>query len=68
MAIQLLVMVKWARPNSQPASSAERHPVARHASQPNAPTAAIRYQLLEVVVHGRDTRVDHYEQPVWAWS
>ncbi len=34
----------------------------------HAPTAAILYQLREVVVHGRDTRVDCYEQPVWAWS
>jgi 8-oxo-dGTP pyrophosphatase MutT (NUDIX family) len=33
----------------------------------HAPTAALIYQLREVVVHGRDTRVDHYEQPVWAW-
>ncbi len=34
----------------------------------HAPTAAVLYQLREVVVHGRDTRVDHFEQPVWAWS
>lgn len=33
----------------------------------HAPTAAILYQLREVVLHGRDTRVDHYEQPVFAW-
>jgi hypothetical protein len=33
----------------------------------HAPTAAVVYQLREVVVHGRDTRVDHFEQPVWAW-
>jgi 8-oxo-dGTP pyrophosphatase MutT (NUDIX family) len=33
----------------------------------HAPTAAVLYQLREVVVHGRDTRVDHFEQPVWAW-
>jgi 8-oxo-dGTP pyrophosphatase MutT (NUDIX family) len=33
----------------------------------HAPTAAVIYQLREVVVHGRDTRVDHFEQPVWAW-
>ena len=33
----------------------------------HAPTAAILYQLREVVVHGRDTRVDHYEQPLFAW-
>lgn len=33
----------------------------------HAPTAAVLYQLREVVVHGRATRVDHLEQPVWAW-
>jgi hypothetical protein len=25
-------------------------------------------QMREVVVHGRATRVDHFEQPVWAWK
>ena len=34
----------------------------------HAPTAAVVYQLREVVVHGRSTRVDHFEQPVWAWA
>jgi ADP-ribose pyrophosphatase YjhB (NUDIX family) len=34
----------------------------------HAPTAAILYQLREVVVHGRDTRVAHYDQPVFAWK
>jgi mutator protein MutT len=33
----------------------------------HAPTAAVLYQMREVVVHGRPTRVDHLEQPVWAW-
>jgi 8-oxo-dGTP pyrophosphatase MutT (NUDIX family) len=33
----------------------------------HAPTAAVIYQVREVVVHGRPTRVDHFEQPVWAW-
>lgn len=33
----------------------------------NAPTAAILYQFREVALAGRDTRVDHYEQPVFAW-
>ncbi len=33
----------------------------------NAPTAAILYQLREVALHGRDTRVAHFEQPVFAW-
>jgi 8-oxo-dGTP pyrophosphatase MutT (NUDIX family) len=33
----------------------------------HAPTAAVVFQAREVVVHGRATRVDHFEQPVWAW-
>lgn len=33
----------------------------------HAPTAAILYQMREVVLHGRPTRVHHLEQPVWAW-
>jgi 8-oxo-dGTP pyrophosphatase MutT (NUDIX family) len=33
-----------------------------------APTAAVLYQVREVVVHGRPTRVHHFEQPVWAWQ
>lgn len=33
----------------------------------HAPTAAILFQLREVALHGRPTRVDHFEQPVWAW-
>jgi 8-oxo-dGTP pyrophosphatase MutT (NUDIX family) len=34
----------------------------------HAPTAAVLYQFREVVVHGRDTRVAHFEQPTWAWK
>jgi 8-oxo-dGTP pyrophosphatase MutT (NUDIX family) len=33
-----------------------------------SPTAAILYQLREVVLAGRHTRVAHYEQPVFAWK
>jgi 8-oxo-dGTP pyrophosphatase MutT (NUDIX family) len=33
----------------------------------HAPTAAVLYQLREVVLHGRPTRVNHLEQPVFAW-
>ena len=33
----------------------------------HAPTAAVVYQTREVVIHGRPTRVYHFEQPVWAW-
>lgn len=32
-----------------------------------APTAAMLYQFREVAMHGRDTRVDGFDQPVFAW-
>lgn len=34
----------------------------------HAPTAAVLYQFREVALHGRDTRVAHLEQPVFAWK
>jgi 8-oxo-dGTP pyrophosphatase MutT (NUDIX family) len=34
----------------------------------HAPTAAVLYQMREVAVHGRPTRVAHFEQPTWAWK
>ena len=34
----------------------------------HAPTAAILYQLREVALRGRSTRVAHFDQPVFAWS
>jgi mutator protein MutT len=34
----------------------------------HAPTAAILYQLHEVAIQGRETRVVDYEQPVFAWT
>ena len=34
----------------------------------HAPTAAVLFQFREVAIHGRDTRVSHYEQPVFAWK
>jgi mutator protein MutT len=33
----------------------------------HAPTAAILFQLREVAIWGRDTRVADYEQPLFAW-
>lgn len=33
----------------------------------HAPTAAVMYQFMEVAIHGRETRVDHLEQAVFAW-
>jgi mutator protein MutT len=34
----------------------------------HAPTAGVIFQLREVAVHGRATRVAGYEQPVFAWK
>jgi 8-oxo-dGTP pyrophosphatase MutT (NUDIX family) len=33
----------------------------------HAPTAAVVFQFREVGMHGRSTRVAHYEQPLFAW-
>ena len=33
----------------------------------HAPTGAVLHQFREVVLHGRHTRVAHFEQPVFAW-
>jgi 8-oxo-dGTP pyrophosphatase MutT (NUDIX family) len=33
-----------------------------------APTAAVIFQFREVAIHGRDTRVSHYDQPPFAWK
>lgn len=33
----------------------------------HAPTAAVIYQFRELALHGRTTRVAHFEQPVFAW-
>jgi len=33
-----------------------------------APTAAVLFQLREVALYGRDTRVAQYDQPVFAWQ
>ncbi len=39
-----------------------------HENFVHAPTAAVMYQFREVCLHGRHTRVDHFEQPVFAWK
>lgn len=33
----------------------------------NAPTAALLFQFREVALEDRPTRVDHFDQPTWAW-
>jgi mutator protein MutT len=44
-----------------------RLPIPSHHFDVNAPTAAMLYQFREVALEGRATRVDHFDQPVWAW-
>ncbi|MEM9174877.1 MAG: CoA pyrophosphatase [Myxococcota bacterium] len=34
----------------------------------HSPTAAVLFQMREVVLNGRHTRVAHYEQPLFAWK
>jgi 8-oxo-dGTP pyrophosphatase MutT (NUDIX family) len=36
-------------------------------TQIHAPTAALLFQLREVALWGRETRVAHFDQPVFAW-
>ena len=43
-------------------------PIEQLGTSIHAPTAAILYQLWEVAIQGRDTRVAHYEQPLFAWT
>lgn len=43
-------------------------PIAELGMTIHAPTAAILYQLWEVAVQGRSTRVAHLEQPLFAWK
>jgi 8-oxo-dGTP pyrophosphatase MutT (NUDIX family) len=42
-------------------------PIAMLETAIHTPTAAILFQLREVGLHGRATRVAHYEQPLFAW-
>lgn len=43
-------------------------PIATLGSQVYAPTAAVLYQFREVALHGRPTRVAHFDQPRFAWK
>lgn len=57
-------------PILEPLAGSE-HPVLKMPVGDNwiaAPTAALIYQFREVCVLGRDTRVAHFEQPVFAWK
>jgi 8-oxo-dGTP pyrophosphatase MutT (NUDIX family) len=44
-----------------------RLPIPLMNTEINAPTAAVLYQFREVALEDRSTRVDHFEQPVFAW-
>ncbi len=44
-----------------------RLPIPLMNTEINAPTAAMLYQFREVALEDRATRVDHFDQPVFAW-
>ena len=44
-----------------------RLPIPLMNTEINAPTAALLYQFREVALEDRATRVDHFDQPVFAW-
>lgn len=67
--VQLADLVRPGSPEFVSIAESER-PVVRYPildTTVHAPTAAVIYQFIEVAVEGRDTRVAHLEQPVWAW-
>ena len=43
-------------------------PIATTGQVVHAPTAALIYQFREVAMHGRETRVAHFDQPQFAWK
>jgi 8-oxo-dGTP pyrophosphatase MutT (NUDIX family) len=43
-------------------------PIASLNDHVHAPTAALLYQFREVAMHGRATRVAHFDQPAFAWK
>lgn len=43
-------------------------PIATLGHRIYAPTAALLYQFREVALHGRPTRVAHFDQPRFAWT
>ena len=43
-------------------------PIATTGHVIHAPTAALIYQFREVAMHGRETRVAHFDQPQFAWK
>ncbi len=52
------------------AGSMEGRPIIQillHETRVHAPTAAVLYQFREVALMGKSTRVEHYDQPEWAW-
>ena len=72
-SIHRIPLTEFLRPDApilEPLAGSE-HPVLKMPLGDNwiaAPTAALIYQLREVCVLGRPTRVAHFEQPPFAWQ
>lgn len=54
----------WLEPSEDPGRQIMRMPVGD--TWIAAPTAALIYQFVEVGLHGRSTRIDHFDQPLFA--
>jgi 8-oxo-dGTP pyrophosphatase MutT (NUDIX family) len=71
-SIHLVPLVELDRPDAPrlitiPESEAPVIQMPLEGSLIHAPTGAILLQFRELALHGRPTRVNHYEQPTWAW-
>ncbi|MFY0615462.1 MAG: CoA pyrophosphatase [Hyphomicrobiaceae bacterium] len=55
-------------PSDDPSRPILGAPIAVTGHVVHAPTAALIYQFREVAMHGRATRVAHFEQPEFAWK
>lgn len=55
-------------PSDDPGRPIMGAPIATTGHVVHAPTAALIYQFREVAMHGRATRVSHFDQPQFAWK
>ena len=60
--------VPYLRPGERAESPVISVPIEALGHMVHAPTAAMIYQFREVALHGRDTRVAHFDQPEFAWK
>jgi 8-oxo-dGTP pyrophosphatase MutT (NUDIX family) len=60
--------IPYLEPQGEGAPPVMSAPLATLGHRVYAPTAAMLYQFREVALHGRSTRVAHFDQPRFAWK